>query len=198
MSNAAPAYPLTLVGAPRSGLVYLRDQVADYFVCNAVPASVAAVGLKYREFKLNQSMPANANRVVFIHGEFDGTPQTKPRKYGSISRATDNSASVGNPREVAHWDRPFTVSVWAPPRPGAREDEQASFTMVEDLLEEVVRAVQATAAAAVQWGDVTIGTVTADSSFGVELLAAAVMLSPLFDRTLEVVQATASISRIGA
>jgi hypothetical protein len=194
--NAAPVFPI-LRDVPRSGLVYLRDRVADYFGCNAIPATVAPVGLKYRFFVLNAS-PGGANRIVFIPGEFDGEGTPKSRKYGSINRETRNSASVVNPPEIANWDRPFTVSVWGAPAPGKVEDEQAAIAIVEDLLEEVVRAVQEGVASAVTWGEVLIKSPPQENGFGVELLASAILHGPFYGRTLDVVQAQPAISRTGA
>lgn len=214
MSNAWPPVPPTDGSAPRSGLVYLRQSVASYFQNNGVEAVVAPVGKKYRFFKLNQQPDTNANRVVFIPGEFDGEDTPKPRRYGSLSRATDNSASVGNPREIMHWDRSFTLSIWAPPPLGNTADEEGSVAIVEDLLEQVLRAVQSTPdpslqpsntqggsgsiAASIQWGDVFIKDPPNEKSFGCELLVSALMLSPFYDLTMGVTYATPLITRIGA
>lgn len=207
MTTAAPAMPTTDPRAPRSGLVYLRDCVDAYFKAAGVAATVAPVGLKYRFFTLNQS-PANANRVVFIPGEFDGTPDLRPRKYGTLSRGTDNSASVQNPRELLHWDRSFTISVWAAPAPGHGEDEQESIARAEDLLEQVIRALAnvpdpdpsetGTVGASFHLGDVTIQSPPNDKSFGAELLVGGVLDSPFFDVTLDVVTPGLVLPRPGA
>lgn len=207
--NAAPVFPITPYPpqSVRSGLVYLRNAVEKYFEAFAVEATVGLVGLKYRFFKLNQDRLTNANRVVFIPGEFDGDDAVKPRRYGTINRATDNSASVVNPREIAHWDRLFTLSVWAPPTPGDVADEQGAVAAAEDLLEQVLRAAQAThdpfdatrsIGASIQWGDVTIKSPPNEKSFGAELLIGGLMLSPFYDITLDYVTATAVVPRTGA
>lgn len=194
MSNAAPTYPLASRG-PRSGLLYLRNRVADYFLSENLPATVAPVGLKYRDFTLNQSTITLANRVVFIPGEFDGTT-LKPRAYGTLSRETRNTASVVNPRELLHWARPFTLSIWGLPVPGDTGNEEGAVGIVEDLLEQVVRAVTyaedefgTSLAASIEWGNVLLTTPPKESSFGVELLVSATQKGPLFDKTLDVVQA---------
>lgn len=191
--NAAPPYPITN-GPPRSGIVYLRNQVADYFQSYSVPATVAPVGLKYRSFTINQSAPGNGNRVVFIPGVFDGDVKAK-RAYGSLSRETRNSSFVVNPREIASWERPITISVWAASVPGRRPDEEDSIAVVEDLLEQVVRALQATAASAIHFGEVSI-PVPGEDTFGAELLLHVVQVGPLYDVTLSVVQASPAVPSV--
>lgn len=193
--NAAPPIANAVPGSRRSGLLYLRDGVAAYFEAFGVNASVANVGLKYRSFSLNQSQPSNANRIVFIPGVFDGKPELQPRKYGSISRATRNTGSVVNPREIAEWDRPFTVSIWAAPLPGKAYAEDESVGVVEDLLECLVRAVQTVALATVVWGDVIISAPPVENSFGTELLVGATQIGPLFDISYDYVQPSTMLPR---
>jgi hypothetical protein len=178
-------------GPPRSGIVYLRNVVAAYFESYGVPALVAPVGLKYRSFTLNQSAPANANRVVFIPGVFDGDVKAK-RSYGALSRETRNSSHVNNPREIASWDRPITISVWSAPVPGKRPNEEDSIAVVEDLLEQTVRALQWAGKGSIQFGEVTI-PVPAEGVFGEELLLHIVQVGPLYDVTLDVVQASPAV-----
>src|SRR5262245_38441794 len=102
-SHAAPIIAPRTDG-PRSGILVLRNACAQYFEENDGPATVALVGLKYRSFQLNVQAPRGANRVVFIPGEFDGTPEPKkPRKYGRLSRMNRNAGSVYNPRELLAW-----------------------------------------------------------------------------------------------
>lgn len=201
MTNAAPPYPPMQTG-PRSGLLYLRNQVEAYFTEHAVPAAVAKVGLKYRSFSINQMSPSGAGRVVFIPGEFKGDAVLKPRPYGALSRGTRNTASVVNPRELLHWERPFTLSVWGAPLPGDVSGEEGAVTLVEDLLEQVVRAVTGASdpwgvslAATVTWGDILLVSPPTESSFGCELLVSATQKGPLFDRTLDVVQASPALER---
>lgn len=172
----------------KSGLLAMRDAVDVYFKENAVPAEVTPVGLKYRSFTLNQSFPSNANRVVFIPGEFDGT-ELKPRKYGTLSRNNRNSASVQNPRELLTWDRPFTVSIWGAPVRGKTDHEGLSIGIVEDLLEQVVRAVQYSQMATVIWGDVIIQTPPMENSFGAELLVGATQRGPIYDVSYDIAYA---------
>ncbi len=137
--NEAPVYPTPeMGGAPRSGLLRLRDSVAAYFEEWAVGAVVAPVGLKYRSFTLNAA-PGGANRVVFIPGEFDGNNAPKARKYGSLSREVENHSTANNPKEIASWERPFTVSIWSAPVPGLSKEEGDTIGGAEDLLEQVVR-----------------------------------------------------------
>jgi hypothetical protein len=188
--NAAPVFPLA-DGPPRSGIVHLRNLVARYFQDFAVPATVAPVGLKYRSFTLNQQQPGNANRVVFIPGTFDGDVKAK-RNYGTLSREARNSSYVNNPREIASWDRPITVSIWAAPIPGQRHDEQDSIAVVEDLLEQTVRALQAAGQGSIHFGAVTI-PVPGEGIFGEELLLHIVQVGPLLDVTLDVVYAVPAV-----
>jgi len=199
-SHYAPAYPADESPLPRSGVLVLRNAVADYFSDRNVPALVAEVGLKYRSFLLNQA-PDCANRVVFIPGEFTGENAPKPRPYGKLSRETMNSASVVNPRELLAWDRPLTVSIWAAPVPGAVDKIGVATAVAEDLLEQVVRAVTYASdgkgnslAASVEWGEVTITNPPEENSFGVELLVSLIQKGPLFDETLETVQAEPALS----
>jgi hypothetical protein len=130
-ANAAPPYPVhAQTKASSSGLQFLRDQVAQYFIDNNIPAVVAKVGLKYRSFQTNTNVPGGANRVCFIPGEYDGTSALKPRKYGEISRLTRNASSVNNPRELAQWERPCTISVWSAPDPTAPQEEDLALVLV--------------------------------------------------------------------
>lgn len=191
--NAAPVYPLAN-GPPRSGIVYLRNMVEGYFNDFNVPAVVTPVGLKYRSFTLNQSNPANANRVVFIPGVFEGDVKAK-RSYGEISRETRNSSYVNNPREIASWDRPITISLWSAPVPGHRDSEQESIALVENLLEQTVRALQAAGKGSIHFGAVTI-PVPSEGVFGEELLLHIVQVGPLLDVTLDVVQASPAVPEV--
>ena len=183
---------------PRSGLLYLRNAVEKYFEDNDVPALVTKVGLKYRSFQ-RQSAPSNANRVVFIPGEFTGELAPKLRRYGALSRATRNHASVVNPRELLAWDRPFTLSIWSAPVPGASENEGETVGVAEDLLEQVARAITYAEAADVIWGEVDIIAPPVEGAFGVELLAHAIQRGPLFDVARDVVvPKTGTITKIMA
>ncbi len=192
--NAAPVYPTPdMLGAPRSGILRLRNDVAAYFEANDVNASVPPVGLKYRSFVLNQG-PGNANRVVFIPGEFDGSLAPKPRRYGSLSRGTRNHASAINPRELLSWERPITISVWSAPVPGAPREEGSTIGVAEDLLEQVVRAVQASGAADITWGNVVISAPPVENGFGVEFLVSVTQRGPLFEATLDYAQPVVTVT----
>jgi hypothetical protein len=193
MTHEAPPYPPP-TDFPKSGLQYLRDRVAEYFESYAVPAVVADIGLKYRSFNLNVSAPNGANRVVFIPGKFDGSNALRPREYGELGRDTYNHASVENPREIVSWERPFTISCWSSPEPGKASDEGATIAKAEDLLEQVVRAVHEACGADIMWGSVIINSPPSENSFGVELLVFATQKGPLFDKTLEWVQATPGLT----
>jgi len=203
---AAPSVP-TPDPPPRSGLVYLREQVANYFNQNGIAATVAPVGLKYRSFQINQTFPGGANRIVFIPGEFDGENLLKSRPFGTLNRQIRQSAEVINPRELLCWERAVTLSIWSPPVTGSREDEEGALAIAENLLEQVVRAVQyvpdpsnpnASISASILWGDVLYKSPPVESAFGVELLVSLIQLVPLFDTTLDVVYPSAVVSRIGA
>lgn len=192
--NSAPPYPRIDQAAPKSGIVALRNGVERYFQSYSVPAIVAPVGLKYRSFTINQASISNANRVVFIPGEFDGAAKGGSRRYGSLNRNNRNSASVVNPRELLSWDRPITISVWSAPQKGSAENEQDSVALVEDLLEQVVRGVQYAAMATVEWGAVVIST-AADVQFGTELLVSLIQTGPIFDITLDVISTQQRLPR---
>lgn len=191
--NAAPVFPLA-DGPPRSGIVHLRNMVAAYFSGFAVPAHVPPVGLKYRSFTLNQQTPGNANRVVFIPGTFDGDVKAK-RNYGVLSRETRNSSYVNNPREIASWDRHITISIWAAPVPGRRPEEEDSIAVVEDLLEQTVRALQAAGQGSIHFGAVTI-PVPGEGIFGEELLLHIIQVGPLLDMTLDVAYAVPAVPAV--
>jgi hypothetical protein len=213
MTNAAPVIALDSGRKSRSGLVYLRDTVATYFQLNEIAATVAKVGKKYRFVKLNADRDTSANRLVFIPGEFDGEDKPKPRAYGSLSRATDNSASVVNPPEIMHWDRTFTLSIWAPPKLGDTSDEESAHEIIENLFEQVLRATQTLAdptldpdlagvpspiPASIRWGDITIMDPPGEKTFGIEWLVQGVMLSPFFGQAMATVFPTAVVPRTGA
>lgn len=195
MNHSAPVYPIA-TDIPRSGLLALRDGVAAYFEERSINASVAPVGLKYRSFALNQANPSNANRVVFIPGEFEGGDSPlKPRKYGTLSRNNRNASQVVNPRELLSWDRPFTISIWSAPVPGQMPAEDKSVGVVEDLLERTVQAVQSVAAATIMWGAVNISAPPVENSFGIELLVSAVQVGPIFDVIYDYIQPGGAVSR---
>ncbi len=195
--NEAPVYPPEeATGAPRSGLLRLRDSVAAYFLEWAVGAVVAPVGLKYRSFTLNAS-PGGANRVVLIPGEFDGSNAPKARKYGALSRETENHASVNNPKEIASWERPFTISIWSAPVPGLSKEEGDTIGAAEDLLEQVVRAILESGMADITLSSILINSQLQENGFGVELLLSGSQRSPLFGVTLDYVKAKPAIDATG-
>lgn len=199
-SHSAPVYPPVRPG-PRSGIVFLRDQVALFCSVRQLPIVVTPVGARYRGFVGNQAPGVGGNRIVFIPGEFvPGSPTA--RKYGTLSRDTLNSESVCNPRELLAWSRAITVSLWSAPPPGKMTDEEAAFDVADDMLEVLARAVtQATypdgssVAASIEWGDVQIVSPPVENSFGVEVLVSIKQLAPFFGETLDVVQATPNLMR---
>jgi hypothetical protein len=199
--NAAPVTPnFPVTPQSTSGLQFLRDQVDAYFKSEEIPAVVAKVGLKYRSFQINTTTPGGANRVVFIPGVFDGSPSGKARPYGELSRKTRNASAVNNPRELAQWERPCTISVWAAPAASDLQDEERSLSLVEDLLEKVVRGLYSAAefnpedtemsfsvSGAFSLGVVTVNAPPTESGYGVELLVSLMLRGPFFDKTLDVV-----------
>ncbi len=201
-THQAPVSPITPVplGVAQTGLQFLRDQVAKYFLDESIPAVVAKVGLKYRSFQLNVSPDATANRICFIPGDFDGTNSTKARKYGELSRETRNATSVVNPRELAQWERTCTISVWAAPDPSALQEEDLSLINAEILLEQVIRGLYSAAditpdtpvtsfsvSGAFSMGEVFVNAPPVESGYGVELLVHILLRGPFFDKALEVV-----------
>lgn len=199
--NAAPVTP-NFPPTPQStsGLQFLRDQVAHYFADQEVHAHVAKVGLKYRSFQINTATPGGANRVVFIPGVFDGSNNLRARQYGTLSRSTRNASSVNNPRELAQWERPCTISVWAAPDPSALQEEDLALVLAEDLLEKVVRGLYGAAlevpdngemsfsvAGAFSLGAVSVNSPPTESGYGCELLVQLMLRGPFFDKTLDVV-----------
>lgn len=198
MTHAAPPYPVNTIPPPRakSGLVALRDHIASYFANYAVPVTVAPVGLKYRSFNLNQTFPGNANRIVVIPGEFDGNLSPAPRKGGAMSRGQRQATSVINPRELALWERTFTLSIWS----GSSQGNEEEAVIQSDLiLEQTVRACMSLAIAgaptpaAVRWSEVTVNAPPVEGMFGIELLVGGTLLCPMFDVTLEIAQATVRV-----
>ncbi len=195
-THEAPPFP-PYSSAKRSGLVYLRDQVAEYFLSRAIPVEVAPVGLKYRSFTLNQNPVLGGGRIVFVPGRFEGDTTLKVRDYGTLSRRTMNSVSVENPREIGAWERLFTICVWAAQPPGTSGNSEAATQAADDLLECVFRAIQmapdptgGNMSASVVWGGVSVNSPPEDSSFGSELIVQASQIGPIFGETLEVVTGT--------
>jgi hypothetical protein len=207
-NHAAPVFPnFPVTPQSTSGLQFLRDQVAGYFLAEDIPAVVAKVGLKYRSFQMNVTSLGGANRVVFIPGKFDGSAQGKARDYGTLSRNTRNS-SVSNPREIAEWERPCTISVWSAPDPTAPQEEDLALVLVEDLLEKVVRGLYSAAlvipdnseenfstSGAFSLGAVAVNAPPTESGYGVELLVQLTLRGAFVDKTLDVVYPTLKIPR---
>lgn len=73
------------VPARKSGLLFMRDEVARFFQEQNIPAVVVPVGVKYRSFTSNQSEPRGAGRVCFIPGTFDPDSPQKRRDYGRFT-----------------------------------------------------------------------------------------------------------------
>lgn len=201
-TNSSPVYPSAdSMGTPRSGLLLLRNAVAAYFEANAIVAIVTPVGLKYRQFTLNQTFSPtstdnlNANRLVFIPGEFDGTNAMKSRKYGTLDRGNRNHSQVNNPRELVNWERPLTLSVWSAPLVSDSRNESENIGIAENLLENAVRAIHYSSASDITWGSVIINSPSADNGFGVELLVSATQRGPLFDLTRDYVQPNNGFTR---
>jgi hypothetical protein len=138
--------------------------------------------------------------VVFIPGVFDGGNSLKARAYGELSRKTRNASAVNNPREIAEWERPCTISVWAAPPPNALQEEDLALVLAEDLLEKVLRGLYGAAlvipdntemsfgvAGAFSLGAVSVNSPPTESGYGCELLVAMTLRGPFYDKTLDVV-----------
>jgi hypothetical protein len=207
-ANAAPNAPIP-GKAPRSGLIYLRNEVERQFGENDVGAIVTPVGLRYRTEQNNQASPGRGGRVCFIPGKFDGSLALKPREYGSISRFQQGSASAFNPRELVEWEREATVSVWGRPPLDSQSDEEAAHEAAEDLLELTIRAMSNARlinptdgtyssfgiGAAITWGGVTLISPPGEIFAGIELLVGFTLKGPFFDATLDLAFPTLVMSK---
>lgn len=197
----------------RSGLLFLRDSVAQYFESLGITAAVKPVGLKYRSFN------DRPGRVVFIPGQFDGSNDLRPRPYGELSRQVkshsqfqgdgfwDGSSDPNfdplnpvpvtqpvdsiNPRELFQWDKAITISVWAASTSRERQDDQSQYDNTEDLFELVLQGCQQAIGADFVPRQLFRVSPPEESSYGEEILLWARTRGPLFDATA----GTAAISQ---
>jgi hypothetical protein len=179
--------------ARKSGLLFLRDEVARFFEEQAIPATVGLVGAKYRSFTANQSEPRGAGRVVFIPGAFDPDNPNKRRDYGRFTGPRQHE-SVWNPRELWCWEKIVTISIWSAPVLGESYDEQKSTGIVEDLLEVTMQAIRFTQGADYVPDTLTIAPLS-DGGYGVELLTAGLIKGPIFDVTYPTAAPSTSLQK---
>lgn len=181
------------MGVHRSGLIALSDGVRAYFAQNEVPAEVTKVGLKYRTFRVNQG-PGGGSRVCIIPGEFDGDLAPKPARFGKLKKPRHNATEDGNPRALAWWEKPFTVSIWGVDLTDLG-DEEKQLQATEDLFELTVRALRAAfdpvtqqpvGLADIVEGPVVLNRKEVERNFGFELLAQFTHNGPLFDSEVEI------------
>jgi hypothetical protein len=171
----------SLVGPPRvrSGITALYRGIKAYFEQNGIEAPVF-LGLKARD-------NWDTSRVILIDGTFDGTSPTKPLKAGTFGAPWQKQSS--NPRELASWPRPFTLSIRGVDR-SRTQDEGAQLEAMDQLIEATFQAVwNATDGAGrnvgqanIEWGEGLWVLPPVQQSFGRELLVAGIHKEVLFDR----------------
>jgi hypothetical protein len=149
--------------AQRSGLVALAHAVADWFADPDVTTkygylgipipTVTTLGWRQREIQLNRSPGAGANRIAFL----DGHGPSDRRTHGELSwpRGAGNAAGTvtvtsqgtfpvtrggfGTPRNLAGWEREFTLSIWTVLDVGSNVIEEAQIGLADTVLESVVQ-----------------------------------------------------------
>jgi len=179
----------------KSGLVALKNGVAEYFKKQGVTAEVS-LGWAQRTRQDNQG-DGRANRVVFIPCDDSGKAGriVLPEQPGDRQIVNGNNVVVGTVRALRTWQRIVEVSVWACDAENIN-DEDAQAEATDALLEWTMRAVHRAAAPAqggkqgvglanVDWGDVRTSTTPVDRSFGRELLATFTYRHPIFDEVQE-------------
>ncbi len=175
----------------RSALVALKRAIADSFQSYEVDAAVY-LGLRYRN-------TWDTSRVVLIDGEFAGEGAPKALSAGQFL-APGQKASF-NPRELAAWPRPVTLSIRAVDK-SALDDEDAQTEAQEALVEATLQAVwnavdpksgKAVGQANVEdWGPMLWVQPPVQQAFGKELLVGFLLRCVFFDRAQEIVVPSAA------
>jgi len=189
----------------KSALTQLYLAIKAWFVANTPsggkPVQVF-LGLKYRD-------TWQANRVVIIDGEFDGTNAPRVRGAGAF-RAPWQKASY-NPRELIAWERALTISVWSADLSSSSnaDSEQAQIEAAETLIEQTLQAMQCAVAINASGEGVGLGQANFDwnasrcfwvdpgsatqQTYGREFLFTVVYKCPLFDQANFVQQVTPAL-----
>lgn len=185
--------------AMRSGLVALVAGVRTYLTVNGVDATVA-LGWKARARVGNQG-PGGANRIVFTPsddagngGRIVGTQQPGQRAVGGSGTPQTATGSV---RALYDWQRVCVVSVWAIASAATGDEDArdaAQLEASESLVEWMMRAVQASGRANIQFGDVR-WTIPDERSYGIEALVGLTFRHPIFDVPNEIVRPTPVITQ---
>jgi hypothetical protein len=168
----------------RSALVALRRAVELDFAANDIDAKVF-LGLRYRA-------TWDTSRVVLIDGVFRG--ELGPLAGGRLLAPRQKKSF--NPREIASWPRPVTLSIRGVDR-SALDDEDAQTEAQEALVEATLQAIQNAMApdgktglgqANLEWGDMLWMAPQTQQAYGKELLLGMTLLCVYLDRA----QATAT------
>ena len=175
----------------QSGFTFLVNGLRAYFQAQSYSAPIH-VGIRAYWEQWNQG-PGGADRVVVIPGEFHGEQTYRARPYGSLQPKLGH-ASI-NPREVAQWTRPVTISVWASPDREAPTDELAQNEKTEALFEAVRVAAQVTQAADIHWGDVERVSPPQERAFGEAILVHLEQRGPLYYPTNLIAFPVAAVAR---
>lgn len=171
----------------RSGLLALRDGVADYFRSLKLDYVVGKISRHAYDEWINQA-PSGAGRVLFL--------QPKGGARGKLHRG---HVARNPPGALLQWDRPVTMSVWAADSTalGTEDEESRHLEAVERLLELTIQGIrravdpetgQAIGFGAIEFGDVTEIDNDRELYFGCELQVSMVLKGPLFDIDRAVVQ----------
>ena len=127
-----PFGPPDFVGVvPTSSLVALWRSMQSYFTAQLVPAQVY-LGLKYRDLW-------DTSRVVIIDGEFSGSNTPAVRNAGKLGAPWQKQSY--NPRELAAWERPITLSIRGVDSTNV-DSEEAQTQATEALLEATIQGLQ--------------------------------------------------------
>lgn len=185
MTFPAPPYEGPRV---RSGLNALHRAVAAYF---------KAVG---NDTPVHQGLKATnsweTSRIVLVDGIWDGSSAPKPLKAGTFGPPWQKASH--NPRELASWPRPITVSIRGVDR-RAPDSEAAQTEATDALIETTTQALQnaidpetgrSVGQANIEWGEATWRIPPVEQSFGKELLLLILHKEVLFDLASPLVQAS--------
>lgn len=170
-----------LVGPPRvrSGITALYRGMVAYFEAANIGVPIL-LGLKARD-------RWDTSRVVMIDGVFDGSNPAKPIKAGTFGAPWQKQSQ--NPRELASWPRPFTLSIRGVDRTRL-DDESAQLEAMDQLIESTFQAVwnatdergRNVGQANVEWGEGIWMVPPVQQAFGRELLVNCTHKEVLFDR----------------